>query len=101
MAEGQGLQTHRGIFVSGRARALLNAIANFESGSVGRGRVGRGINLRINNDREVTRQEVGTPHGRAHALNTLVPGLGGLSSWRGRGRGLSLSIPTTPPSTPP
>ena len=101
MADGQGLQTHREIFVGGRARALLNAIANFKSRRVGRGRVGRGPNLRINNDRGVTRQEVGTPHGRANALNTLVPGLGGLSSWRGRGRCLSFPIPTTPPSTPP
>ena len=44
---------------------------------------------------------MGLPHGRAHTLSTLIPGLGGLSSWRGRGRGLSLPTPTTPPSTPP
>ena len=104
MAEGQGSQTQRGIFVGGRARALLNAMVYFENERVGRGRAGRGPNLRINNDnneRGVTRQEVGLPCGRAHTLSTLIPGPGGLSSWRGRGRGLSLPTPTTPPSTPP
>ena len=41
MAEGQGFQTHREIFVGGRARALLNAIAYFENERVGRGRTER------------------------------------------------------------
>ena len=79
MAEGRGFQTCREIFVGGRARALLNAIAYFENERVGRGRAGRGLNIRINNDdneRRVTRQEMGLPHGRAHTLNTLIPGLG-------------------------
>ena len=101
MAEGQGLQTHRGIFVGGMARALLNAIADFKNERVGRGKAGRDPDLRINNNRGVTRQEVGTPHGRVHALSALVPGSEDLSSWRGRGRGLSLLIPTTLLSTPP
>ena len=99
MAAGQGFQTCREIFVGGRARALSNAIAYFENG-----RVGRSLNIRINNDnneRRVTGQEMGLPHGRAHTFNTLIPGLGGLSLWRGRGRGLSLPTPITPPSTPP
>ena len=47
------------------------------------------------------RQEAGQPHGRAQALAMLVSGLGGLSTWRGRGRGLSPPTPTTPQSTPP
>ena len=38
--------------------------------------------------------------GRAPALRALTPGPGGPTSWRGRGRGLSLLTPTTPPSTP-
>ena len=104
MAEGQGSQASRGIFVGGRARALLNAMAYFENKRVGRGRAGRAINLRINNNsinEGVTREEVGLPCGRAHALSMLMPRLGSLSSWRGRGRGLSLPTPTTPPSTPP
>ena len=66
-----------------------------------RGRAGRAPNLSINNNRGVTRQEVGPLYGRAHALSNLVPGLGGFLSWRGKGRGLSLPTPTTPPSTPP
>ena len=55
----------------------------FKNKRVGRGRAGRGPNLRINNDnneRGVTRQEVSLPHGRTHALSKLIPGLGGLSS---------------------
>ena len=101
MAEGQDSQANRGIFVGGRARALLNAMAYFEKKRVGRGRAGRAPNLGMNNNRGVTRQEVGPPCGRAHALSTLVPRPGDLSSWRGRGGGLSLPTPTTPPSTPP
>ena len=34
-------------------------------------------------------------------MSVLEPCLGGLSSWRRRGRGLSLPIPTTPPTMPP
>ena len=69
MAEGQGFQVHREIYVGGRARALLNAIAYFENEKLGRGRAGRGLNIRFsndNNERRVTRQEMGLPHGRAH-----------------------------------
>ena len=71
----------RGIFVGGRASALLNAMAYFENErNRGRGRAGRAppnLGIRIFSDnRGTTRQEVGPPHGRAHALNTLVPGLG-------------------------
>ena len=93
MAEGRGSQTQRGIFVGGRARALLNAMAYFENERVGRGRAGRRPNLRVNNDnneRGVTRQEVGLPHGRAHALRTLIPGPGGLIMEREGQRPLSL-----------
>ena len=101
MSEGQGSQANRGIFVGGRTRALLNARAYFENKRVGRGRAGRAPNVRNNNNRGVVRCKMGPPCGRAHTLNTLVPRLGGLLSWRGRGRGLSLPTPTTPPSTPP
>ena len=76
MAEGQDSKANREIVVGGRARALLNAIAYFENKRVGRGRVGRAPNLGMNNSRGVTRQEVGPPRGRAHALSTLVPRLG-------------------------
>ena len=93
------MQKHRGIFVGGRARALLSAIANFKGGSVGRGREGRGLNLRINNERGVTRQEVGTPLGRAHALNTGVWAGGSFIMEREGHRPLSPNT-TTPPSTP-
>ena len=43
-------------------------------------------------------QEVGQsqPHGRPQALDMLVPGLGGLSTWRGRGRGLFPPTPAIP-----
>ena len=78
MAEGQDSQENRGIFVGGRARVLLNTLAYFENERVGRGRAGRAPNLGINNNRGVTRQEMGPPNGRAHALSTLVPRLGGL-----------------------
>ena len=102
MAEGQDPIESRGIFVGSRARALLNAMAYFDNErNRGRGRADRAPPIRIISDnRGTTRQEVGPPHGRAHALNTLVPGVGGLSSWRGRGRGLSFPTPSTPPSTP-
>ena len=75
----------------------------FENERVGRGSAGRTPNLSININRGMTRWEVGPLHGRAHPLSTLMPGPGCLSSWRGRGggRGLSLPTPTTPPSTPP
>ena len=76
MAEGQDSQENREIFVDGRARVLLNAMVYFENERVGRGRAGRTPNLSISNNRGVTRWEVGPPHGRAHALSTLVPGLG-------------------------
>ena len=103
MAEGQDsqAQANRGIFVGGRTRALLNAMTYFENKRMRGGRAGRALNLGMSNNRGVTRQEVGPPCGRAHTLSTLVPGLGGLSSWRGRGRGLPLPTPTTPPTTPP
>ena len=102
MTEGQDPIENRGIFVGGRARALLNAMAYFDNErNRGRGKVGRAPPIRtFSNNRETTRQEVGPPCGRAHTLNTLVPGVGGLPSWRGRGRGLSLPTPSTPPSTP-
>ena len=87
MAEGRDSQVNRGIFAGGRARALLNAMTYFENERMRRGRAGRAPNLGVNNNRGVTRQEVGLPHGRAHALSTLVPRPGGLSSWRGRGSG--------------
>ena len=77
-------------------------MAYFKNERIGRGRAGRGPNLRINNNnnnRGVTRQEVGTPHGRAHALSTLVPGLGVFHHAEG-GAEASLPIPTTPPSSP-
>ena len=99
MAEGQGFQAHGEIFVGERARTMLNAIAYFEN-EWGQGRAGRGP-YNNNNNRGVTRQEMGLQQGRAHPLNTLRPGLGSLSSWRGRGRGHSLPTPTTSPSTPP
>ena len=76
MAEGWGSQANRGIFVGGRARALLNATAYFKNERVGRGRAGMGPNLRINNNTGVTSKEAGPPHGRAHALGMLVPGPG-------------------------
>ena len=80
MAEGQDSQDNRGIFVGGRARALLIAMAYFENERVRTGREGRAPNLSISNNRGMTSQEVGPTCGRAHALSTLVPGLGGLSS---------------------
>ena len=102
MAEGQDPIESRGIFVGGRARALLNAMAYFDNErNRGRRRAGMTPPIRIfSSNRGTTRQEVGPPCGRAHALNTLVPGVGGLLSWRGRDRGLSLPTPSTPPSTP-
>ena len=100
VAEGRDSQVNRGIFVGRRARALLNAMTYFENERMRRGRASRAPNLGMNNNRGVTRQEVGPPHGRAHALSTLVSRPGGPSSWRGRGIGLSLPTPTTPPSTP-
>ena len=78
MAEGQDSVENRGIFVGGRARALLNAMAYFENErNKGRGRAGRTPpNLGISDNRGMTRQEVGPPCGRAHALNTLCLGWG-------------------------
>ena len=77
MAEGSGSQTQRGIFVGGRARALLNAIAYFKN-ERGQGRAGRGPNLNNNNNEGgITRQVMHMPCGRDHALSTLIPGLGG------------------------
>ena len=77
MAEGQDFQACREIFVGGRARALLNAIAYFEN-ERGQEKAGRDPNLSNNNNNEggVTRQEMGLPCGRTHALRTLIPGLG-------------------------
>ena len=100
MADGQDPIESRGIFVWGRARALLNAMAYFDNErNRGRGRAGRAPPIRIFGNNRGTRLEVGPSCGRAHALNTLVPGVGGLSSWRGRGRGISLPTPSTPLST--
>ena len=77
MAEGRDsqAQVNRGIFVGGRARALLNAMTYFKNERMRRGRAGRALDLGVNNNRGVTRQEVGPPCGRSHTLNTLVPGL--------------------------
>ena len=98
MAEGQDPIESRGIFVGGRTWALLNAMAYFDNErNRGRGRAGRAPPIRTFSNNRETRQEVHPPHGRAHAL---VPGVGGLSSWRGRGRALSLLTSSTPPSTP-
>ena len=92
MAEGRDSHENR-IFVGGRARLLLNAMAYFENERVGRVRAGRVGPQSFNTNRGVTRQEVGPPHGKAHALSTCIPRLGVLLSWRGRGRGLSLPTP--------
>ena len=46
MAEGQGSQANRGIFVGSRARALLNAMAYIQNKRVGRGRAGRAPKLK-------------------------------------------------------
>ena len=80
MDKGRDSQMNRGIFVGGRARVLLNAMTYFENERMRRGRAGRAPNLDMNNNRGVTRQKAGPPHGRAHALSTLVPRLGGLLS---------------------
>ena len=72
----------------------------FENERMRTGGSGRAPNLGMISNRGVTRQEVGPPHGRAHALSTLVPRPGGLIKER-EGRGLSLPTPTTPPATPP
>ena len=97
MAEGRDPTEQSRRFAGGRASMLLNAITDFENGS--RGRAGMtlpylGIPHSTDNR---NRRKVGQPHGRAQALAMLVPVPGGLSTWRGRGRGLS---PPTPQSTP-
>ena len=74
--------------VRGRVRRLVEAVWRIE-----RGRVGRTLpNLEQtpNEQTRASRQEVGTPHGRAEAQEILRPGPGGLQAWGGRGRGLSL-----------
>ena len=79
MAEGLGFPRCREIFVGGRPRALLNAIAYFKNERVGRGRVGRGLNIRFsndNNERRMIRQVMRLPHAGDHNLNTLIPGPG-------------------------
>ena len=76
MAEGRGSQENRRVFVGGRARVLLNAMAYFENERVGRGRAGRMGPQSFNTNRGVTRQEAGPPCGRAYALSTWMPRLG-------------------------
>ena len=67
-----------------------------------RGRAGRGPIVANNNSvGRVVGWGRGLPHGRVPILNARMPEPGGLSLWRGRGSGLSLPTPTTPPSTPP
>ena len=98
MAEGRDPVEQKRRFTDGSASMLLNAITDFENRR--RGRAGMTLphfSVPNSNDNR-NRQEVGHPHGRVQVLEMLVPGLGGLSSWRGRGRGLS---PPTPQSTPP
>ena len=91
-------------FASGRARALIDAIAYFENQrNRGRGRAGmvplNQTRALSRNTSEYSRWEEGYfPCGRAGALSTVEHQLGGLSARRGRGRGLS---PPTPPTPPP
>ena len=67
-----------------------------------RGRAGRGpVVINSNGIGRAVGWSRGLPHGRGPFGNVCMPEPGGLSSWRGRGRGLSLPMPTTPPSTPP
>ena len=59
-----------------------------------RGRAGTGPIVANNNDvGRVVGLGRGLPHGRVPILNARMPEPGGVSSWRGRGRGLSLHPP--------
>ena len=100
MAESQDVPRSGNIFVGGLARALLSAMEYFEN-ERHRGRACRGpIIVHANGVGRIVGWGRGLPHGRIPIPSTKMPELGCLSSRRGRGRGLSLLIPT-PASTLP
>ena len=102
MAESQDVPRSGNIFVGGQARALLGAMEYFEN-ERHKVRAGRGpITVHAKGVGRIVGWGRGLPHGRVPILSTRMPELRGLSSRRGRDRGLSLLILiTTPPSTLP
>ena len=84
----------------GRGRTLLEALERAEAGREGgqpQGRAGITPQNLVETAVERERQGVGLPHSQGQELAMLQLGPRGLSTWRGRGRGLSFQdIPLQP-----